>query len=205
MDAELIAYHEPGHPVSAQYRDLLEELTAGLPGGRALALLLTPALPETDAAAVLLNLAVTAARRQLGRVAVVDGGRRPGGVAKRLGLAEAPGLREVLSGAATLEQTLRPTAQEGLFALPAGGADAGSLLGVEAARSLVQQLRRQFALTLIQAPRWDGRPEAGPLGAACDAVCLVVPEEEANSPEVGALLQAIPEQGARLAGCILAG
>jgi hypothetical protein len=40
---------------------------------------------------------------------------------------------------------------------------------------------------------------------ACDAVYLVLPEKDAESPEADELLQALPAQGARLAGCVLAG
>ncbi len=41
------------------------------------------------------------------------------------------------------------------------------------------------------------------LAAACDSVLLVVPENEADTPQTDALLRLIPQQGARLAGCIL--
>ena len=40
---------------------------------------------------------------------------------------------------------------------------------------------------------------------AADAVYLVLPEKEADTPQADALQQAIVDHGARLAGCILAG
>ncbi len=72
-------------------------------------------------------------------------------------------------------------------------------------RSLLRRLRQQFDLVLVDGPRWDGQQDVVLLGTACDAVYLVVAEGEAESSQVGDLYVAIPAQGARLAGCILAG
>jgi Mrp family chromosome partitioning ATPase len=204
---ELLAYHAPGHPVSGQYRELLTALLTASPGVRHQVLLFTPALSEADCATVLLNVAISAARQGRRRVVVVDANLRHPEGAARLGLPEVPGLREVLAGAATLEQALQETDQVNLLALTAGAAGAGG--GVrfvaETMRSLLRQLRQRFDLVLVNGPRWDGRPDVTVLGAACDAVYLVLSEQEAETPEVDDLLQVIPEQGARLAGCILAG
>jgi Mrp family chromosome partitioning ATPase len=207
IDPELVAFHSPGHPVSGQYRELLTALLTALPGVRHQALLFAPALAETTAVTVLLNVAVTAARQGRRRVAVVDANLRRPEVAARLGLEEAPGLREVLGGTATLEQALQETEQASLAALAAGASAAGS--GVrfvaETMRSLLRQLRQRFDLVLVNGPLWDGRPDGQVLGTACDAVYLVLPDREAETPEVDDLLQAVPRQGARLGGCILTG
>jgi Mrp family chromosome partitioning ATPase len=204
---ELLAYHAPGHPVSGQYRELLTALLTAAPGVRHQALLFTPAGSEADCATVLLNVAITAARQGRRRVVVVDANLRHPGGAGRLGLPEVPGLREVLAGAATLEQALQETDQGNLLALTAGAAGAGG--GVrfvaETMRSLLRQLRQRFDLVLVNGPPWDGRPDVTVLGAACDAVYLVLGEQEAETPPVDDLLRVIPAQGARLAGCILAG
>ena len=59
------------------------------------------------------------------------------------------------------------------------------------------------SLVVVDGPSWDGRPEVVALALACDAVYLVLPDAEAESREADSLCQLIPEQGARLAGCIL--
>jgi tyrosine-protein kinase Etk/Wzc len=204
---EVTAFHAPDQAVAAQYRDLLAALAAAGPGLRQAALLLTPAPAEADATPVVLNLAVTAARQGRRRVLAVDGHLARPGVAWRLGLPEAPGLREVLGGSVTLDEAVQETEQPNLLALtagaPAGGV--GPRFVAETMRSLLRQLRQRFDLVLVAGPRWDGRPDAALLAAACDAVYLVVPEKDAESPEVDELLQALPAAGARLAGCVLAG
>jgi Mrp family chromosome partitioning ATPase len=207
---ELVAFHSPDLPVTEPYRNLLAALlpASGVrQGERCPVLVFTASQDGAGATTVLLNIAITAARPGRRRVAVVDANLRRPAVAERLGLEAAPGLREVLQGTATLDQALRPTEQPHLLALPAGLADAGAgtRFVAETTRSLLRHLRQRADLVLIDGPPWDGRPEAALLAAAADAVYLVLPEKDAETPQTDDLLQAICEYGARLAGCILAG
>jgi len=201
---ELAAFHCPEHPTSARYRDLLASLTVAAIGDRAPAFLFTSALFGAGTTTVLLNLAITAAR-QGRRVVVVDANMRRPGIASRLHLEEAPGLRDVLGGAAALDDALQETAQVNLLVLTAGSrrSDGVPRLIGGTMRSVLRDLRRKFDLILIDGPRWDGRPDVVAAAVACDAVFVVVPEDEAETPQVDQLLQVIPEQGARLGGCVL--
>jgi len=216
---ELISYHRPNHPISLHYRKLAENLLAPAPSSQVL--LFTSALTEAGTTTVLLNLAISAVRQGgLGkrRVVVVDGNLRRPAMADRLGLKQGPGLREVLAGSSALEPALQETDQINLWALPAGHAErrpgagrtaswpeVGPRFLAETMRSLFRQLRQHFDLILVDGPRWDGQADVVLLGAACDSVYLVVPEDETESPQVEELYQLIPEQGGQLAGCIVAG
>jgi Mrp family chromosome partitioning ATPase len=218
----LVAYHAPGDPVSGRYRDLLGALLAALgdvSGARgglptrtfpgAGALLFTSARPGAGTTTVLLNLAVTAVRQGRRRVVVVDANLRRPGVAARLGLPEFPGLCEVLGGTFSLDHALQETEQANLLALtagfPSGGERAGVRFVAETVRSLLRQLRQRFDLVLVDAPPWDGRPDVALPATACDAVCLVLAGQEAETPRVDDLLRGIPAQGVRLVGCVLTG
>jgi len=214
---ELVAYHAPDQPAARQYRDVLDAVRNAASGSnRPAVLLFTPALPRSGATTTTLNLAITAAaaeRRQ--RVLIVDANFRRPTVAERLGLPAAPGLREAMAGAAALDEVIQPTELAHLFVLTAGvpplypppRAEGDKGEGVrfvaETLRSLLRQLRPLYPLLFVDGPRWDGKPDVTALGAACDAVFLVTSESEAETPQTDALLRLIPEQGARLAGCIL--
>jgi Mrp family chromosome partitioning ATPase len=126
-------------------------------------------------------------------------------VARKLGLPPAPGLQEVLAGTVSLQRAVQETEQPNLRALTAGGAAAHGPTHVagDAVRWILRHLRQRFHWVLVDAPHWDGRPEVVALGAACDAVCLMLPQAEAKAPETAALLQMIAEQGSPLRGCIL--
>jgi Mrp family chromosome partitioning ATPase len=202
---ELIAYHQPHHSISGQYRVLVDRLQAALPAEQARVLLFTAAAAGAGTTTVLLNAAITLARQAERRVVVVDAHLRRPALAGRLGLPEKPGLREVLAGRMKLEDVLRPTGMANLTLLSAGDTEAASpvRLAGEAMRTLLRRLREQFEMVLLDGPRWDGRPEVVALGCACDAVCLCLPEAEQHRPETNDLLQIIAEQGATLCGCVL--
>jgi Mrp family chromosome partitioning ATPase len=200
---EIVAFHEPDHPVSTQYRDLMTAVLASA-GPPPRVLLFATTRPDADAGGVVLNLAVVAARA--GRhVAVVDASRRPPGVAERLGLPERPGLTEVLFGATPLDRAVQSSDLAHLSLLAAGGSPPGGgvRFAAETVRSVLRQLRQRLDLVLVRGPFWDG-PDAAALGAACDAVYLVVAAADAGSPQLDDLVQSLPN-GVRLAGYVLSG
>jgi Mrp family chromosome partitioning ATPase len=193
---ELIAFHQPDHPLSEGYRALLAEIQAQWAPGRSAVVLFMA--PEVDAgvSTVLLNVALTAARQQGLRVVVVDGNGRTPTIARLLGLPSAPGLSEVLSGTVALSQVLQETGVENLQALTAGD-DGRVRLIVEAMPVVLRHLREQFSLVLL-----DGPAE---LAAACDAVYVVAPQDQAEAPPVLDLLQTLRQRGGPVRGCILTG
>jgi len=202
---ELVAFHQPEHALSEQYRGLLASLMTQLPAGEPLALLFTCGASEAGKTTVLLNLAITCARQGKSRVAVVDAGGSQGAVARKLGMPQAPGLREVLANTVSLQRALAETGHPNFCVLPAGSeapeADAGPAGG--AVRPVLRQLREHFDLLLVDGPTWDGGPGTAALGAACDAVYLVVRQAEVKTTQVEDLLFRIPQRGSRLCGYIL--
>jgi Mrp family chromosome partitioning ATPase len=199
---ELVAFHEPEHPVSRQYHALADALAQQLPAGPAGTLLLTAARRGAGTTTVLLNLAITLARRGDARVLVVDAQRDQPAVAERLAVPSAPGLHEVLTGLAALPQAVQETGQERLSALTAGHARGRpGAWTADGLRTVARQLRERFELVLIDAPPWDGRPEVAALAAVCDGVYLVAPGgEDAATAE---LVRTLPRQGVPLRGQIL--
>jgi Mrp family chromosome partitioning ATPase len=198
--SDLVAFHNPEHPVSTQYRALAEALTKQLPVGQPHVLLFAAIVPGIDTGSVVLNLGITRAVQTELRVAVVDANIHRPSIAARLGIPEAPGLQDVLSGKASLKRAMQETGHPNLFALTAGKPvdDGTSPLAGEAVRSILRHLRNRFEWILMSGPCWDGRPDVVALGAACDAVYLLLPEDRPDSP----LLDLISEQGIRLRGCI---
>jgi Mrp family chromosome partitioning ATPase len=204
MAPELIAYHAPNHAAARQYAEVLAAvLHACSAQDRSTVVLFTSLLPHFDSSTTLLNLAIIAAGRER-RVLVVDANLRQPSVAERLGIPCVPGLREVLAGSVPLEAAIQPSEQNNLFALTAGLRDSAGVRFVSnPLRSLLRQLCPRYPLVLVDGPSWDGSPQCIALGTACDAVFLVMPEQQAETPETEELLRRIPSQGARLAGCIL--
>jgi Mrp family chromosome partitioning ATPase len=205
---ELIAFHRSEHPVSEQYRILTTRISAQLPAARSQVLLFTALTPEAGTTTVLLNTAITYARQGRLRVAVIDANLRRAALARSLGIPESPGWRDFLAGKVSLEQAMQQTGQPNLLALSVGelgdhrAITSGRPLG-ESLRRVLGQLRERFDLVLVDAPCWDGRPELVALGTACDAVYLVLPDREADTPEANDLIRIIGHHGGHLRGCIL--
>jgi Mrp family chromosome partitioning ATPase len=199
---ELIAFHRSEHPVSEQYRTLASGIAAQLPAGRSQVVLFTALTPEAGTTTVLLNTALTYARQGNLRIVAVDANWGRPAIAQRLELPESPGLRDVLAGKASLTQALQETGQPNLLALTAGDATGMRAAG-DAVRPVLRQLRERFDLVFVDGSCWNGRPEMVALGAACDVVYLVLPDADDDSAETEAWVRTLPQQGARLRGCIV--
>ncbi len=202
---ELVAYHAPNQPAARQYRDVLEAvLSASKAAAHPSALLFSAAAPSSGATTALLNVAITAAEQGRHRILVVDANLRRPAVAERLALAATPGLREAMAGEVNVDEAIQATEQANLFALTAGLRTASGVRFVaESFRSLLRQLCQRYPLVFVDGPHWDSKPDVTALGSACDAVFLVTPESKAETSQIDALIQLLPTQGARLAGCIL--
>src|SRR5262249_2777229 len=155
---ELIAFHHAEHPVSEQYRTMVDSMAGQLTARRPQVVLFTALAPEVDTTAVLLNVAITFARQGKLHVAVVDANLRRPALGRQLGLQESPGLCEFLAGTATLAQVLRQTEQSNLFALTAGAGESPHVLS-DGLRPVLRQIRERFDLIVLDAPCWDGGPD----------------------------------------------
>jgi len=193
VSRELVTYHRPDHAISAEYRVLAQELDRQLAGAPGKALLFTSARPAAGTTSVLLNLAVP--------VVVVDANFTRPAVAIRLGLAPAPGLREVLARTAPLAWGVQNAGVPNLHVLANGGRAGEPVLDVWPLA--LDQLRRRFDWILIDSGEWSGRPEMPVLAATATATYLVLGQTELDVPEWNDLLTEIPQRGAQLRGYIL--
>lgn len=200
---ELIAFHQPEHALSQQYRCVLDHLVTTARSGDARVLLLSGASAGAGTTTVLLNLAITHARDSKQRVLVADTDVHRSTLADKLGLNAVPGLREVLTAMVPLQRAVRGTGEPHLEALTLGEDSEHPALAVRSLKATFQQLRKRFDLILVDGPTWQDGPEMLSLAAACDALFLVLPLSQAGTPETTNLFQSILRQGIRLRGCLL--
>jgi Mrp family chromosome partitioning ATPase len=201
---ELTAFHAPESPEAARYLELFTAVRDSA-AARAvldhLILMFSGLRTGAGTTTLALNLAISAAR-QAKRVLVVDANLRRPGAAAKLGLDRAPGLSEVLAADCSLEAALRPTAQDRLMVLTSGE-PLSVLADARTVQDLFCTLREQFDLVFVDGPIWDGKSTVNAFASASDAVYLVFPTAEADSPEATTLVRELPRQGARLRGTIL--
>ena len=206
---ELIAYHQPDHAKSDQYRTLLGALSEQFSAGQPQALLFTASSSGVGTTHVLLNLAITFARQGKLRVVVVDANMRRAAVAQRLGLHGAPGLKETVARLTPLARAVQETGLTNLLALPAGSLRTGESVPNRDERfsSIIEELREHFDLIMVDTPCWDGQDNVAALAIPCDAVYLVMPQTQSETADAGKFVQSIRERLAQthcqLRGCIL--
>jgi Mrp family chromosome partitioning ATPase len=203
--AELIAFHQPEHPVSEQYGALLDQMNAASSAAAPTVVLLVGVTSRIGTTTVLLNLAITRARKGTERVVVVDGNLRRPALAERLGLAAAPGLHEAASKAVPVPMTIQETGLPRLWAMTAGAASSPTAPWplAKTLSEMFNHLREHFDCVLVDAPSWDDGPEMVALASACQAVYLVVRPGDIETPPVAELGRLIPRLDSHLAGYIL--
>lgn len=197
---EIVAFHQPDHPVSVQYRSLSVEISRQLPGSLPRVLLICGMSDGVGTSTVALNLAVTIARQDL-RVTIVDANLTRPALADRLGLPSGPGLKEVLAGQMPPAWCLQESIQSNLVVLPAG-ASGVPRSGAELV-PIIEMLRDRSDCVLLDGGPWNDAAVANELASACDAVYLVMRQELAATPAAIEMQELIVQKTGRLRGCVL--
>jgi Mrp family chromosome partitioning ATPase len=202
VSADVIAYHQPDHPVSGEYRAVRDEIRKQFGDAGPHVFLFAAAAPVAGTTTVLLNTAVSLTQDGA-KALVVDANYDRPAVARRLGVPETPGLAEVLGQTVPLTWALQPTAVENLHVLAAGVPADGTprAMATDLPR-LLAQLRQWFDWVLVDGGVWDewlGQESAGP---ACDAVYLVTRQADIDRPEFGGLRASVADAGGVLRGYV---
>jgi capsular exopolysaccharide synthesis family protein len=129
--------------------------------------------PREGKTSTVQGLAFAAARGGM-RVAMIDGDVRTRTLSKRLGFSGSSGLTTVMIGAQTLERAVVEVTA-GLTFLPAGPTppNPASLLSSNRLREIIEQLRDEYSLVIIDSPPVAHLADASFLAAASDGVAVV--------------------------------
>jgi len=194
---ELVAFHQPAHEISEQYRRLVGELEKQLGSDSGRTILFASALPGAGTTTVLLNLALTCTRR----VAVIDANLNRPALAERLGAAASPGMREVLARTVPLAWALQDTARPNLHVLAAGVNNTAATMDMWPL--LLDHLRQRFDWVLIDGGPCGEQPEWPALVGTATATYLVLKQSDLESPELNETLADVSRQGGNLRGYVL--
>lgn len=200
--AEIIAFHKPEHPVSAQYRTLFAGIGSQHTSQRCPLLVFITATASEAGTPVVLNMAMTCAREENKRILVIEPNQQRQSSSAQLDVSTAPGIRELLNRSIPLPLALKLTLQPRLFILPPGDANLPVTDEAEARLPmLLERLRKRFDWVLIETPEWTG-PGIGGWAHLADAVYLIVQRDQWDSLEVETAHDALVQNGAKLKGYI---
>ncbi|MBV9303093.1 MAG: polysaccharide biosynthesis tyrosine autokinase [Acidobacteriaceae bacterium] len=168
-------------------------------------LLITSPSPSEGKTSTSVNLAIALAQKS-GQVLLLDSDfRRPGG-ARSLGLRNQPGLSEVLTGTATVDEAIVPYSElPELSVMPAGSrpTNPAELLSSPAMENLLRDLRGRFTSIVIDSPPVLLITDTTILASMVDGIIMVV---QSASTTRGALVRSFRVLnliGARVLGSVL--
>lgn len=164
-DRRQLAAGRPRHEAFAEAHRMLRTALPAEDGEGAQVLLITSTLAGEGKSLTALNLAQALAASEE-RVLLVDADLRRPALSHLLQTREAPGLSDLLLNGARPGQAVQHVAGTRLRLLPAGAPssrNAADLLGTEAFRKLLAQLRSRYDRIIVDSP---------PVGAVADALIL---------------------------------
>jgi capsular exopolysaccharide synthesis family protein len=203
MHPFLVAAIEPHSEAAERYRSLRTRISHREESMPVRALMVTSPAARDGKSLTVANLALTMAQELQRRVVLVDADFRGSSIHSLFGFEGTPGLAEVLSGQATLEEALIYMPDHQLTILPAGEKPAfpTELLGSTSMRRTVDTLRGRFDRVLFDMPAVLPLADAGALAPMVDGVLIVVRAGSTQRPALDQALSAFDEQ--KLLGVVL--
>jgi capsular exopolysaccharide synthesis family protein len=196
---------QPEGLIAEQYRAARTWLLSRLKAGERQCVAFTSSRAGEGTSISTANLAVSLSEVRHMRVLVVDANLRGPGLANLLKLSAMPGLAEVLSGGAKLQDALIRTPRENLHFLPAGeigSANPAELLNSTLAAKTFGQLRDSFDYVLVDTPAIQDWSDIGAIGALCSGVVVIVKMHQTPAPVVQQSIQWLQSNRLNVIGCL---
>ncbi|MBO0678998.1 polysaccharide biosynthesis tyrosine autokinase [Mycolicibacterium sp. S2-37] len=166
-------------------------------------IVVTSSVPAEGKSTTAINIALALAEAEH-NVVLVDGDMRRATLAKYLGLVEPVGFSTVLSGRATLSEALQKTSFPGLTVLAAGAIppNPSELLGSQAAKNLLGDLRTQFDYVIVDSTPLLAVTDAALLAAGADGVLIMARFGHTRREQLIHAVENLKSVGAPLLGAV---
>jgi len=202
---ELVTQSRPRSQMAESFRALRTSLLLTFAGGPPKVILVTSALPEEGKTTTSVNSAIVLAQKGT-RVLLIDADLRRPSIHKTLGMGPRIGLSNVLTGTATLQQTIIPsTVLSDFFILPAGTLppNPAELLASAKMKSVLEELRAQYDHIVIDSPPTLSVTDAVVMSTEADAVVLVIRSGHTTKPALRRARDILLQVNARVCGVLV--
>jgi capsular exopolysaccharide synthesis family protein len=202
LDRDMVAALAPFSPAAEQFRTLRTRIAQVEQAGARRVLLVTSPGSGDGKTVTVANLGLTMAQEFQRQVLLIDGDLRNARLHECLGIPREPGLSDVLTGDASLEEALVSLSEYRVIVLPAGKPHSRptELLSAEPMRRLIDGLARRFDRVLIDSAAAHFA-DAGVLEPIADGVLLVVRSGRTTRPAIARALGLVP--AAKLLGLVM--
>jgi capsular exopolysaccharide synthesis family protein len=202
LDSRLVAISSNG-PAVEQYRALRTRILHSDSAAAVRVLLVTSPGRGEGKTLTAGNLALTMAQEYQRQTCLVEADLRHPCLQRLFGLPDGPGLADVLTGFATLDDALLAIDEYHITVLPAGKVPAhpAELLGTKAMRRVIETLRARFDRVVVDAPAAGPLADVRILTPLVDSVMLVVRSALTSKPSIHDAVSALDR--AKLLGLLL--
>ena len=202
---ETVTQVRPQSQMAESYRALRTSLLLSNLGAPPKVIMVTSARPQEGKTTTSINAAIVLAQKGV-RVLLVDADLRRPSIHKTLGMGPRSGLSNVLTGSATVQQTIATSPiLPNLFIMPAGTPppNPAELLASSNMRDLVAELRQQFDHIVIDTPPTLSVTDAVVLSPRADATILVIRSGQTTKQALRRARDILMQVNAHVAGVLL--
>lgn len=202
---ELVTQVRPQSQMAESYRALRTSLLLSNLGAPPKVIMITSALPQEGKTTTSINCAVVLAQKGI-KVLLIDADLRRPSIHKTLGMGPRSGLSNVLTGSATLQQTItRSSILPNLSILPAGTPppNPAELLASTNMRDVLEELRGQFDHIVVDTPPSLSVTDAVVLSPRADAIVLVIRSGQTTKQALRRSRDILAQVNAKVSGVLL--
>ncbi|KAA0098800.1 polysaccharide biosynthesis tyrosine autokinase [Mycolicibacterium sp. P1-18] len=166
-------------------------------------IVVTSSMPNEGKSTTVINIALALAEAEHS-VVIVDGDMRRPMLHKYMNLIGQVGFSTVLSGAASLGEVLQKTPFPGLTALTSGATppNPSELLGSQAAKTILSELRAQFDYVIIDSSPLLAVTDAAVLAAESDGVLIMARFGQTKREQLTQAIGNLHDVGATVLGAV---
>jgi polysaccharide biosynthesis transport protein len=202
---ETVTQVRPQSQMAESYRALRTSLLLSNLGAPPKVIMVTSARPQEGKTTTSINTAIVLAQKGV-RVLLVDADLRRPSVHKALGMGPRSGLSNVLTGSATMQQTITTSPiLPNLFIMPAGTPppNPAELLASSNMRDLIAELRELYDHIVIDTPPTLSVTDAVVLSPRADATILVIRSGHTTKQALRRSRDILMQVNAHVAGVLL--
>ncbi len=202
---ETVTLVRPQSQMAESYRALRTSLLLSNLGAPPKVIMVTSARPQEGKTTTSINSAIVLAQKGV-RVLLVDADLRRPSIHKTLGMGPRSGLSNVLTGSATVQQTIATSPiLPNLFIMPAGTPppNPAELLASSHMKDLLAELREQFDHIVIDTPPTLSVTDAVVLSPRADATILVIRSGQTTKQALRRARDILMQVNAHVAGVLL--
>lgn len=203
INPRLVSITQPRSPYCEEYRNLRTQILHKSKKRKLQAIVVASVGPSEGKSITALNLSWLFAQTDGVRALIIDSDLRRPSLEEYLGLGTGLGLSEVLTGGASLMDSVVRLQPSGLYLLPGGEArdDVAELISGPRFAEILNEARAYFDFIIIDAPPLGIFTDASLLINLADGAMLVIRANHTKYRDVDRILDTIPRE--RMLGTIL--